>query len=141
MELSELKAEIVNYPPFVHMATISPTGDPHVAPVHPDWEGDTLWVATAVTSVKVRNIAANPKVALHWQVDASGDSVALWGTASVHADRATKQRLWNGVFTYDLDAFIPGGPASDRAAFVAIEPERALVQKNYGKAGRDSWHR
>ena len=42
--------------------------EPDVVPVHPCWEGDVLWFMCGTSSVKVRNIAANPNVALHWQV-------------------------------------------------------------------------
>lgn len=141
MELSDVKTEIAKYPPFAHLATSTPDGSPHVAPIHPDWDGDTLWVSSFANSVKARNIAENPRVALHWQVDESGDGVALWGSATVHTDLDTKRRLWNGVFSYDLNAFFPNGPESDGAAFIAIEPERVLVLKQYGMAGRDTWRR
>jgi general stress protein 26 len=66
--------------------------------------------------VKVRNIAANPNVALHWQVDESGDGVELWGMATVDTDLETKRRLWTGVFTYNLDDFAPEGLESPETA-------------------------
>ena len=92
------------------------------------------------TSVKARNVAANPKVALHWQVTEVGDGVEVWGTAEVFTDIETKRRLWAGVFDYDLNAFAPGGPDnSPDTAFLAITPNRALVLKQYGMGGMQRW--
>jgi general stress protein 26 len=91
-------------------------------------------------SVKARNVADNPKVALHWQVTEIGDGVEIWGTAEMFDDLETKRRLWNGVFDYDLDAFAPGGPDnSPDTAFMAIHPTRALVLRQYGMGGMERW--
>jgi general stress protein 26 len=90
--------------------------------------------------VKARNVAANPHVALHWQVTEVGDGVELWGTARLHADFHTKRRLWTGVFDYDLNLFAPGGPEdSPETGFLAIVPQRALVMRQYGMGGVQRW--
>jgi general stress protein 26 len=141
MELDEIRAEAARLSPWAHLATVGADGKPDVAPIHPAWEGDTLWIFTFTESVKVKNLGANPDVAMHWQVDESGDGVAVWGRARVHTDEATKRRLWTGVFDYDLDAFAPDGPASDGVCFIEITPERALALKAYGTGGRDTWRR
>jgi general stress protein 26 len=140
MTLEAVKAFASNLSPWAHLATVGADGEPDVVPIHPCWEGDVLWIMGGATSVKARNIAHQPKVALHWQVSANGDGVEVWGTASVHTDLATKRRLWTGVFDYDLGAFAPGGPDnSPDTAFIAVHPERALVLKAYGMAGRSTW--
>jgi PPOX class probable F420-dependent enzyme len=138
--LDEIKAEAARLSPLAHIATIGADGEPDVVPVHPAWEGDTLWVMSGVGSVKARNITANPRVALHWQVSEAGDGVEVWGTARVHDDMDTKRRLWTGVFDYDLDLFAPGGvEGSPDTGFIAVEPRRALLLKAYGFAGRETW--
>lgn len=127
---------------WVHLATTAPDGAPHVVPVHPSWEDATLWVMVGLESVKVRNIGHDPRVMLHWQVgeDTGFDSLMVWGRAAVHDDLDTKRRLWTGVFDYDLDMFSPGGPeGSPETGFVAIEPERAVVLRAFGSAGREEW--
>lgn len=140
MELEEIKAESARISPWAHVATVGADGEPDVVPVHPGWEGDTLWFMTGASSVKVRNIAHQPKVALHWQVTEVGDGVELWGTAEVRTDVETKTRLWQGVFDYDLDAFASGGPeGSPDTAFVSVRPERALYLAAYGMKGRATW--
>lgn len=139
MELHEVRAETARLSNWAHIATVGRDGKPDVVPIWPAWQDDTVWISTSTTSVKVRNIAHNPNVAMHWQVDESGDGVEIWGTASVHTDIDTKRRLWTGVFSYNIDDFIPDGPESPEACFVAVKPERALALKQYGMAGRDTW--
>lgn len=141
MELEDVKTKGAALSMWAHLATVGADGKPDVVPVHPCWEGDTIWLMIGVDSVKARNVAANPNVALHWQVTATGDGLEVWGTASVHDDLDTKRRLWTGVFDYDLNMFAPGGPdGSPGTAFMAIRPERALWLGQYGMAGADRWH-
>ncbi len=138
--LDEIKTFAAELSPLAHLATVGPHGTPDVVPVHPVWEGDVLWAMAGARSVKARNIAANPAVALHWQVSEKGDGVAVWGTARLHTDLDTKRRLWNGVFDYDLAAFAPGGPEnSPETGFIAVRPTRALVLYRYGAAGAKRW--
>jgi general stress protein 26 len=140
MDLERIKRESARLSPWAHVATVGADGDPDVAPVHPAWEGGTLWFLTGANSVKVRNLAHHPIVAMHWQVDESGDGVEVWGAAEVYADVATKQRLWNGVFDYDLNQFAPGGPEnSPDFVFVAVRPQRALYLEMYGMKARETW--
>ena len=125
---------------WAHLATVGADGEPDVVPIHPCWEGDTMWALVDEKSVKVRNLAANPKVALHWQVTEEGNGVEVWGTAAYHGDVDTKRRLWNGVFDYDLNLFSPGGPDdSPGVGFLAITPERAVVITHYGAGGVRRW--
>jgi general stress protein 26 len=139
--LDEVKAFATGLSPWAHMATVGADGEPDVVPVHPCWEGDVLWTAVGIDSVKARNVAHNPKVALHWQVGQSGDGVEVWGIAEVFSDVETKRRLWTGVFDYDLSGFAPGGPdGSPDSAFVAVTPTRALILKQYGMGGVRRWH-
>jgi general stress protein 26 len=139
--LDEVKAFASGLSPWAHMATVGADGEPDVVPVHPCWEGDVLWTMVGTDSVKARNVAHNPKVALHWQVTETGDGVEVWGTAEVFSDVETKRRLWTGVFDYDLSAFAPGGPdGSPDTAFVAVTPTRALILQQYGMGGSQRWH-
>ncbi|NQY57318.1 MAG: pyridoxamine 5'-phosphate oxidase family protein [Ilumatobacteraceae bacterium] len=140
IDLDGVKAVAAALSPWAHLATVGADGEPDVVPVHPCWEGTTCWSMVGATSVKARNVAANPKVALHWQVTEVGDGVEVWGTAEVFTDIETKRRLWAGVFDYDLNAFAPGGPDnSPDTAFLAITPNRALVLKQYGMGGMQRW--
>ena len=140
ISLDDLREFASALSPWAHLATVGADGHPDVVPIHPGWDGDTLWTMVGTGSVKARNVAANPNVALHWQVTASGDGVELWGTATVHDDLDTKRRLWKGVFDYDLDQFAPGGPdSSPDTGFLAVRPTRALVLNQYGMGGMQRW--
>jgi general stress protein 26 len=141
MDLDDVRQRAKELSPWAHLATVRADGTPDVTPVHPCWEGDTLWIMVFTGSAKVRNVTANPSVALHWQVTEKGDGLEVWGSASVHSDLATKERLWTGVFDYDLDLFAPGGPPSPEVGFMAVQLERALFLKAYGMGGTDRWRR
>ncbi len=138
--LEDVKAFAADLSPWAHLATVGADGEPDVVPVHPCWEGDTMWIMLGSSSVKSRNIAHNDKVALHWQITEVGDGVEVWGTAELFDDLETKRRLWTGVFDYDLNAFAPGGPDdSPETGFLAVTPTRALVIKQYGMGGSQRW--
>ncbi|MBA3414333.1 MAG: pyridoxamine 5'-phosphate oxidase family protein [Chloroflexia bacterium] len=140
MDLERVKTESTRLSPWCHVAMVGSDGDPDVAPVHPAWEGDLLWFMTGAASVKARNIAHHPNVAMHWQVTEAGDGVEIWGTAEIHADLATKRRLWTGVFDYNLSDFAPSGPDDSLdIVFVAVRPQRALYLIQYGMGGRETW--
>lgn len=140
MDLERVKTESARLSPQAHVATVGRDGAPDVVPIHPAWEGDTIWFMAGAKSVKCRNIAHNPNVAMHWQVTEAGDGLEVWGIAEVHTDLETKKRLWTGVFDYDLSAFASGGPeGSPDTAFVAIHPKRALYLIAYGMGGRETW--
>lgn len=140
LDLSDVRDFASNLSPWAHLATIGADNRPDVTPVHPCWEGEVLWTMLGLGSVKAKNIAANPNVALHWQVTEVGDGVELWGTAQVFTDVETKRRLWDDVFDYDLNAFAPGGPDdSPGTGFAAVTAERALILKQYGIGGVQRW--
>ena len=139
--LDDVQTFAASLSPWAHIATVGADGEPDVVPVHPCWEGDTLWTMVGAGSVKARNVADNAKVALHWQVTENGDGVEVWGTAELFDDLETKRRLWSDVFDYDLNAFAPGGPDdSPDTAFLAVTPTRALILKQYGMGGVQRWH-
>ncbi len=138
--LDDVKTFASNLSPWAHIATIGADDEPDVVPVHPCWEGDTLWTMLGTTSVKARNVANNNRVALHWQVTETGDGVEVWGTAELFDDIETKRRLWKDVFDYDLSAFAPGGPDnSPETSFLAVTPTRALILHRYGMGGVQRW--
>jgi PPOX class probable F420-dependent enzyme len=55
---------LLDAPNFAHLSTIQPSGGPKVDPVWVGREGDRILVATDAKSLKVRNVEADPRVAL-----------------------------------------------------------------------------
>jgi nitroimidazol reductase NimA-like FMN-containing flavoprotein (pyridoxamine 5'-phosphate oxidase superfamily) len=143
MQFADLLAEHQRLGAIVHLATVTPEGDPHVAPVHADWHDGRLYLMAGTEARKTRNIATNPSVALHYQVGAETewDSLVIWGGAAVLESLDDKHRLWNGVFSYDLSLFSPGGPdRSPTTCFIEIVPQRAVLLRRFGMDGREEWH-
>ncbi len=140
MDLEQVKSEAKRFGPMVWIGTVRPDGRPHVVPIAMNWTDDDELVGFVLTSgTKVRNLRSNPNVTLHWQVsEATGnDSLIVDGTARVVDDLEGRRTYWSRWF--DCDTFEPGGPESDNHCFVVVRPERAVLLKMYGLAGRDTW--
>lgn len=122
-----------------YLATTNADMEPHVVPVHPAWEGTTIWVMTSRSSVKARNVEQNPTVAMHWETNDVGDGLLVWGEATIDGDSSTKHRLWTGVFDYNLDEFAPDGVNNPDTIFLNIDPKRAVHALAYGAGGVQRW--
>jgi PPOX class probable F420-dependent enzyme len=61
------------------VGTTRPDGRPHAMPVWGVWLEDTLFFSTGDGSVKARNLAADPRVAVH--LESGDEAVMLEGTA------------------------------------------------------------
>ena len=62
LELTQVIGEAKRLGIWTYMATASAAGRPYVTPVHPGWEGETLWTMVELNSAKAKNVAANPQV-------------------------------------------------------------------------------
>ncbi len=140
MDFDALLAAADRLGPIAYLATVTPAGNPHVVPVHVDWHERAAWVAIGLYDAKVRNLAANPEVCMHYEVGeaTNWDHLMVWGTAELVADVATKRAMWN-AFSYDLDEFDPAGPESPDTVLLRIQPRRALFLARYGMDGREEW--
>lgn len=77
-----LREEIV-----VWMTTVTPSGSPLPMPVWFVWDGAESIVMYSMPGARVRNIEANPRVALNFGGDGGGgDIVVLSGNATVDHD-------------------------------------------------------
>ena len=72
------------------VCTTRPDGRPHAMPVWGVWVDDTLWFSTGDGSVKARNLAADPRVAVH--LESGDDAVMLEGTAERPLARRRRPR-------------------------------------------------
>ncbi len=123
---------------WAYLAT-SRGGQATVRPVHPIWEGDTLWVATGADSPKVRHVRANPRVELFWHLTDAVRHLTVTGTAACIDAPAEKHRLWD-LFDYDLSAYWPDGADSEQYLLLHIQPTRvecsSLVEMGSGIPAR-----
>jgi PPOX class probable F420-dependent enzyme len=72
----------------IWLTTLGPDGTPQPSPVWFLWDGDTALIYSQAMTPKLRNIAQNRRVSLHFNSTASGaDIVILTGDASI--DRET----------------------------------------------------
>lgn len=140
--LAEVRVDSLRYGPIAYVATVTSTGEPHLAPVAVAWFGDDILTFVRTDSRKVSNLRRNPRVAVHFAVGPSTnwDSCIVWGTAEVVDDDPGRIALWDKM-GYDLSPFEPGGPTASTHVFLRITPERATILRNYGIAGREQWRR
>ncbi|MFB3738960.1 MAG: pyridoxamine 5'-phosphate oxidase family protein [Candidatus Velamenicoccus archaeovorus] len=61
--LSDAERAVVRWARVARLATVGPDG-PHVVPVSPVLDGDIVVFATEIATAKVRNLEADPRVAL-----------------------------------------------------------------------------
>ena len=119
-------------------ATQSKTG-PRVRMVHPTWEGDVLWLATALTSPKARQMANNPLVDVQWQVSPPNFiHIMCRGTAELIMDDATRAHAWDAI-DYELKDFFAGGPTDPNYVAVKVTPTRVELSEMFGSLNQRIW--
>lgn len=122
------------------LATVE-AGAPRVRLVHPTWEDETLWFATGTGSPKVRQLRADPRIDVQYQV-APPDfvHVLVRGRAAIVEDAAEKARVWD-VIDYELSQFWPGGPSDPAYTLVRVEPARVELSELFGTRNQRVWTR
>ncbi len=120
------------------LATIA-ENEPRVRMVHPTWEGDILWIATAPESPKSRQLQENATVDIQFQV-APPNFVHLMvrGRATVLTDQPTKDHVWD-VMDYDLAEFWSEGKTDPGFAAICIEPTRVELSEMFGTVNKRVW--
>ena len=114
------------------LATASPAGKPHVAPVWFVVDGDDLVFTTGEKTVKGRNLRANPQAAL--TVDVSEfpyDFVVVRGSVSVHR-QAPDMLEWA---TRIAERYVPVRLAPDYGKRNAVDDEllcRLRIERIHG---------
>jgi len=84
------------------VATTRPDGRPHAMPVWAIWSADALYFSTARTSVKARNLVANPDCTI--TTERADEAVILEGPATVEEDHDVLRPVWDDYKAkYDWD--------------------------------------
>lgn len=106
------------------LATASPSGNPHVAPVWFVVDGDDLVFTTGQDTIKARHLRANPRASLAVEVEAYPHSfVIVRGPVSVESGAANLQE-WT---TRIAARYVPAGRAEEYGRRNAV-PEELLCR-------------
>ena len=115
--------------PVAWLTTVRADGQAQSSPVWFLWDGWTFLVFSQPGAQKVRNLAANPRVALHLGDDgAGGDIVIVEGTAAVEPDspRADRVEPYMAKYQAAVEAlgYEPGPFARTYSTAIRIRPTR-----------------
>lgn len=81
-------------------ATVSPSSQPHVAPVFYIYADENIYIHTDRDSAKVRNLLQNDKVCV--AVYEGEEAVIVWGRAHLVGDETFQRRTEDLIEKYDL---------------------------------------
>jgi PPOX class probable F420-dependent enzyme len=114
----------------VWLTTVRADGQPQASPVWFLWDGETFLLYSQADAQKLRNLAGNPRVALHLDSDGvGGDVVSIEGTATVdpQAPPADQVEAYRAKYQERLDALgsDPAALARDYPVAVRVRPDRA----------------
>ena len=113
------------------LATVYPSGGPQAFPVWYEYDGDSFYITTVADTVKVRNLAGNPKVAL-CITDTSRQirSLTVLGRAEVTMDNFRAQKLHRRLSIRYLGPGEGGewadSMADEEMAVIRITPQKFL---------------
>ncbi|HEX5506418.1 MAG TPA: TIGR03667 family PPOX class F420-dependent oxidoreductase [Thermomicrobiales bacterium] len=116
---------------IIWLTTVRADGRPQPSPVWFLWDGETILIYSQPGKPKVRNIAANPRVALHFDGNGrGGDIVVFDGEARVDPDAPPSDQIPELVEKYrEGIARLGGTPASFAQEYsVAIRVAPARVR-------------
>ena len=131
MRLRRAHVRFLEHARVAHVATASPRGLPHVVPVCLCVEGGRVYFASGKTGRKIRDLRANPEVAVsaddYTEAWAGLRGVVVQGTARIHARDATFRRIRRRLYLkypqYRTDATLGDGDS----VVVAITPRRVFA--------------
>jgi len=108
------------------LATVTPSGRPHVVPIWGVFVDDELYLETgAPGTIKNRNLASNPEVAVH--LDGINDAVIVRGVApEVRPERPLGEVL-AVAFADKYKGYDPGPDSWANGGLVRVEPRTVLA--------------
>jgi PPOX class probable F420-dependent enzyme len=112
------------------LTTVRADGQPQASPVWFLWDGETLLIFSQPSAQKLRNLAANPRVAVHLDTDEAGEDVlTIEGTAAVDPDAPPSNQLEEYQVKYRdgirAIGMTPERLARDYSVAVRIRPTHA----------------
>jgi hypothetical protein len=117
------------------VATTSPGGEPRSRLMHPVWWWDgpvpTAYVTARTTPVKVRHLAANPRLSCHYW-DPAHDTVAIDATAE-WLDLDGRRAAWAAIaavappYGFDPGIVWPDGPTAADCGILRLTAHRVVA--------------
>ncbi|HUG47942.1 MAG TPA: pyridoxamine 5'-phosphate oxidase family protein [Candidatus Limnocylindria bacterium] len=123
-------AEARNY----WLATISPDGRPHVAPVWGAFVDSDLFLETSARTRKARNMAERPNVAVH--VEAGDETVIVEGEAQPFRPTPELGAALSGEFRRKYAGYEPTAEAWDEGGLYRVVPSKVLAWRDMPTATR-----
>lgn len=105
----------------IWLASMRSTGRPHLVPLWFVWAGGTIYLCVAGSSVKVRNITANPAVSL--ALESGSAPVVVEGEASLLARPWPEEAIEGFQRKYDWTI----ATDTEYDTLIAITPQRWLM--------------
>lgn len=118
----------------IWLTTVRADGSPVPTPVWFYWNGEAFLIYTQAGSHKLRNIARNPAVALHFNTDEAGGSVAVfYGTAETGGGPLTADEVEAYFTKYAAGIKMIGltreAMAAEYAAILRVRPSRVRTME------------
>lgn len=113
----------------IWLTTVRADGSPVPTPVWFYWNGETFLIYTQPGSHKLRHIAHNPTVALNFNTDAGGGSVAVFfGTAMLDSQPPSSAEVQAYFIKYaegiQMIGLTPESMADQYSAVLRVRPAR-----------------
>lgn len=112
------------------ICSMRPDGRPHVSPVWGVWVDDTLYFDGSPETRRMRNIAANPHIAVHLDSDSAGnEAFMIEGVARAvqKPERALAERIAAAYRAkYAADGYAPEPTQWDEGGLYVMQPRVAL---------------
>lgn len=113
------------------LTTVGANGQPQSSPVWFMWDGASLWLRSQAQAGKVRNIAANPRVAFHLADDGQGGNIiTIDGTASLEDAPPDVLEAYLGKYVEAIRTALQTSPeqlAADYPTTIRITPTRTRM--------------
>ena|SRR5687767_11240769 len=134
-EVAALARPVIERIVWCTVATVSPAGEPRTRLMHPVWRWDgevpTAFVTARTTSLKLRHLAANPRVScLYW--DPTHDTVAIDADAT-WLDLEARRAAWDVIAAepppigFDPAAIWPDGPTAADCGILRFTARRIVA--------------
>jgi PPOX class probable F420-dependent enzyme len=112
---------------FVWLTTVAPDGTPQPNPVWFYWDGNAFLIYSQPFAHKIRNIAHNPRVSLHFQAGAEGENfIVLTGNALTDRNPPPHDSRYIQKYVEHMSkiSLTPESLAASYSGLIKVSPDR-----------------